>query len=116
MDEIGSTFAAFGGMIVPFTIVVNVLIMNVVIMNMVIMNMQGQHASMGLAQDMNDGRTVGTRKRDRWAKNTKRIGGNQQGCPQRRSLLVKPIRIASKPNGQTMIRLYAEKQFARYSN
>jgi hypothetical protein len=74
MGEIGS---ALGGMIVPFTIVVNMPTMNILIVNM-----QGQHAPMDLVQDMNDGRAVGTRKRNRRAKDTKRIGGNQQSCPQ----------------------------------
>ena len=73
MGEIGS---ALGGMIVPFPVVVNRRIMNILIVNM-----QGQHAPMGLAQDVNDGRAVGTRKCDRRAKNPKRIGGNQQSCP-----------------------------------
>ena len=73
MGEIGS---ALGGMIVPVTIVVNTPTMNILIVNM-----QGQHAAMDLAQDMNDGRAVGMRKRYRRAKNPKRIGGNQQSGP-----------------------------------
>lgn len=67
MGEVGS---AFGGMIVPVTVIMKIIV-----------NMQGQHAAMGLAQDVNDGRTVGTRKCDRGTEDTKRIGGDQQGCP-----------------------------------
>jgi hypothetical protein len=63
-------------MIVPLTVVVNMRIMN-----MLIVNMQGQHAAMGLVQNVNDRRSVGVRKRNRRTKDTKRIGGDQQSCP-----------------------------------
>lgn len=67
MDEVGP---ALGGMIVPFAIITNV----------VIVNMQGQHAAVGFAQDVHDGRTVGLRKRNRGTEDAERIGGNQQSC------------------------------------
>ncbi len=52
-----------------------------IIVNMTMMvNMQGQHAAMGLAQDVSDGRAIRLRKRGRRTKDAERIGGDQQSC------------------------------------
>ncbi len=70
MGGIGPTL---GGMVLPLTITMKMTMM---------VNMQGQHAAMGLAQDVDNGRAIRLRKRDRRTEDAERIGGDQQsGSP-----------------------------------